>query len=184
MLPAGPQNPHPTHPFHHGDAVDGATNWPPSIPSFFKKLGARKPLVACNQWSVATVAAGLNFETEKLAPVFQAGQPNKMLVGRERRLATQSTDGLANSPQADRIKPDNNRAAVGTQHPINFAQDLMRVICKLQHMGQYNQIGALGRYGQLLIALNDNVGRLNTLPVVGGIVAAGNREAATHAVLP
>lgn len=147
MLPARAQNSHPTYPFHDRDAIDSATNRPPSIPRFLKKLGAGKPLVACHQWSVATIAAGLNLETEKLAPVFQTGQPDKVLVGRQRRLAAQTTDRLANAPQADRIKPDDNRATVGAQHAINFTQDLMRVTCKLQYVGQNNQISAFSRYG-------------------------------------
>lgn len=184
MLPAWANDPHPADALNHRNAINRATNWPPAIACFFQKFGSGKPLVACDQGPIATIAAGLDLKTEQLAPVFQAWQTDEVLVWRQRRPASQPANCLAYSPETDRIETNDNRASVRSQHTINFAQYLVRISDKFKHMRQNNQINAFGCDREFFVAFDNDVSGLNVVAIVGGIVTSGDNESTPHAVLP
>ena len=128
--------------------IDGAEDRPPAVAGEFEKMPAPQPLFLSDGGRIAAEAAGLGLEAEQLQQILEAAHAEILSAPGKSRVA--SGQAPPDAPQAERIEAGNQHLPFGNQHALDLAQDLVRVVRKLQRVRKRDQVDAAARQGQMM----------------------------------
>src|SRR5450830_1040510 len=143
LAPGRPDQAHALDPFDRLHDIDGAEIRPPAVASLFHEGKPVQPFVGGAWWSITAEMTAIDFHVEQLEPVLESRQPNEFAILRQKVRACQTTGRLPHTPQAGRIETANDDLPFRYQHPLDFAQYLMRLGAQFQYMRQHHQIKTL-----------------------------------------
>lgn len=83
-------------------------------------------------------------EAQQLEPVTQPGQTERLVVLGQPRTAERAPDQMAGTPEAGRVDAGDDESALRSEHPVDLAQNLVRMIGELEDVRQDDQIERLG----------------------------------------
>ena len=139
---------HALHPLDRFQHIYAPGHSPPALSRRFQKIPARLPHRRFAGRNIAGQFTRRRLKPKQLQPIFH---PHK----RYKLTGPRITLGRPCAPYAEqtpRVKTNNQNASFWPHHPINFAQDFMRIISKFQHMRQHAKINRLlikGQFGEL-----------------------------------
>ncbi len=126
-----------------------------------------EPLFLVAGRGVATEISPVNLEIQQLQPVLEAQDGNIVTV--ERKGVWTFRQFLTHSPQRYRIESGYHQLPVGNEDALDFPQNLMRIVAKLEHVRHHDQIDAVCREWQL-----PEIAKHVDLPRVSRDLAQGN----------
>jgi len=126
------------------EQVDRSENGPPAIARPLHERETFQPFRAVKRRSVTPVQYLFDRQPQQFQPVPQTSNGDH-LRGLGQPLASDQPAGrLTQAPEAHGIEARHDQPALGSQYTVDFAQDLVRLVGKLEHMGQHHQIERLG----------------------------------------
>src|ERR1039457_6446692 len=138
--PCWRDHPHAQHALGRPQEIDPSGYGPPAIAGFFKESESLEPLFLLEWRRIAIEPASRDLESEQGEPILQPIKRDEVAVPRHCLLATEIALG---AEQAEGIESGDQQMPLSPHHPINLAQQLVRLVVEFERVRQYDKICAV-----------------------------------------
>src|ERR1700694_2215012 len=122
---------HAEHALGRSQEIDSAGNGPPAIARLFKEAESLEPLLLFERRHIAIEPAAGDLESQQRKPVLEAIKRDEIAILRHSLLAAEITLG---AEQAEGIETGDQELSFGPHHPIDLAQQLVRLVGELERV--------------------------------------------------